>query len=133
MYPLVLWRRIALLGGCCLWLAGCSPTIVGPTMPSGYRIRLPETSQTLRLHPLPLTVQVTDARGMPANDVEVSFRVPPQWAAQVYLDPPQVITQQGQATTTLRAQVAGRIDIEISVEDRTATVPVVILGDSPRF
>lgn len=133
MYPFALWRQIAILGGCFLWLTGCAPTIVGPTLPSGYRVRLPETSQTLRLHPLPLTVQVTDANGMPAEDVEVYFHVPPQWAAQVQIDPPRVATQQGQATTILRARTAGQIDIAITVEDRTAIVPVVVLGDVPRF
>ncbi len=130
--PCTRWRTtIALIGSCLL--AGCAPTIMGPTAPSGYRVRLPETSQTLRSHPLALTVRVTDASGAPAEDVEVHFHVPSQWAAQVHIDPPRVSTQQGQATTTLRARTAGQIAVEITVEDHTASVPVVVLGDAPRF
>lgn len=116
-----------------LLLSGCQPTVLGPTAPSGYRIIVPEASQMLRQHPLPLTVRVQDASGAPVDEVAVEFQLPEAWASRAQLDPPRVVTRQGQATTTLRARTAGQLMVQISVEDRTVTVPITVLGDSPRF
>ena len=112
---------------------GCRPTIVGPTQPSGYHLTLPETSQTLRLQPLTLTVHVNDASGRPLDDVPVHFRVPPHWATIAEISPPTVTTRQGQASATFRARSAGDIVVEVTVEDLTQAIRIAVLGDSPRF
>ena len=127
------WGGKILLGIGILWGSGCAPSLLGPTQPSGYRVQLPQASQTLRAHPLALTVQVRDSAGQPVEDVEVHFRIPPTWTTQARVDPPTVVTQHGQATTTFRAHQAGQMAVEITVEDRTDTVTIVVQGDSPRF
>jgi hypothetical protein len=106
---------------------------VGPTQPSGYRVTLPETSQTLRLQPLTLTVRVTDASGAPVDDVPVHFRIPPQWATVAEIIPPTVTTRQGQAAATFRARTPGYMTVEVMVEDLTYAIPMTVLGDTPRF
>lgn len=116
-----------------LLVGGCQPTVTGPTTPSGYRILVPEASQTLRMQPLPLTVRVHDAAGKPVDEVPVEFQLPDTWTGRAQLDPPRVVTRQGQATTTLRARTAGQLLVQITVEDRTVTVPITVLGDTPRF
>jgi hypothetical protein len=125
--------------GCLLFVCsllatgGCRPTIVGPTQPSGYRLTLPETSQTQRLKPLTLTVHVTDASTRPVDDVPVHFRVLPHWATVAEISPPTVTTRQGQASATFRARTAGDIVIEVTVEDLTQAIRIAVLGDTPRF
>jgi hypothetical protein len=125
--------------GCLLFVCsllatgGCRPTIVGPTQPSGYRLTLPETSQTQRLKPLTLTVHVTDASARPVDDVPVHFRVLPHWATVAEISPPTVTTRQGQASATFRARTAGDIVIEVTVEDLTQAIRIAVLGDTPRF
>lgn len=125
-----------LLGSLSIWcagLSGCAPTSMGPTTPSGYRVTLPEASQTLRMQSLPLTVRVSDEAGKLVDDVPVHFRLPADWASKAVITPPSVVTQQGQATATLRARTAGQIMVEITVEDQTALVPIAVVGDAPRF
>ena len=112
---------------------GCRPTIVGPTQPSGYRLTLPETSQTQRLQPLTLTVHVTDTSGKPVDDVPVHFHIPPHWATIAEISPPTVTTLQGRASATFRARTAGDIVVEVTVEDLTRAIRIAVLGDSPRF
>ncbi|HSX78559.1 MAG TPA: hypothetical protein VLQ80_08325, partial [Candidatus Saccharimonadia bacterium] len=97
-----------------LVLGSCQPTVLGPTTPSGYRLVLPEASQTVRSHPLPLTVRVSDASGQPVDEVLVYFRVPDAWASRAQVDPPTVATRQGQATTTFRARAAGQLMVQIT-------------------
>jgi hypothetical protein len=116
-----------------LVLGSCQPTVLGPTTPSGYRLVLPEASQTVRSHPLPLTVRVSDASGQPVDEVLVYFRVPDAWASRAQVDPPTVATRQGQATTTFRARAAGQLMVQITVEDRTVDIPITVVGDTPRF
>lgn len=116
-----------------LYLGGCHPTIIGPTAPSGYQIVLPEASQTRRWQPLNLTVWVRDTAGQPADDVEVHFHIPPQWSTQAVIEPPRVVTLEGKAVATFRARTLGNMAVEIRVEDRTETVPIVVVGDTPRF
>ena len=116
-----------------LMLVSCRPTVLGPTTPSGYRIELPEASQALRRHPLALTVRVSDAAGKPVDEVLVHFRVPDAWATRARVDPPTVATRQGQATTTFWAQVFGRLMVQITVEDRTADIPITVVGETPHF
>ena len=116
-----------------LVLGSCQPTVLGPTTPSGYRVVLPETSQTVRSHPLPLTVRVSDTSGQPVDEVLVHFRVPDAWASRAQVDPPTVATRQGQATTTFRARAAGQLMVQITVEDRTVDIPITVVGDTPRF
>jgi hypothetical protein len=118
---------------CLVAASGCRPTVLGPTRTSGYRVTLPETSQTLRLQPLTLTVRVTDASGAPVDDVPVHFRIPPQWATVADITPPTVTTRQGQATATFRARTAGHMAVEVTVEELTHAVPMIVLGDTPRF
>ena len=122
-----------LLVGGSLLLGSCQPTVLGPTSPSGYRIVLPETSQALRLHPLALTVRVTDAAGRPVDDVPVRFHVPEAWATRAQVDPPTVATRQGEATTTFQARAIGQVMVQVTVEDRTLDVPITVLGETPRF
>jgi hypothetical protein len=129
---------VAALGGvvlvfCLFAVAGCQPTIVRPTNPSGYHLTLPETSQTLRSHPLTLTVRVTDASGTPLEDVPVHFRIPPDWATVAEISPPTVTTRQGQASATFRARTAGYMVVEVTVEDLTQAIRIAVLGDTPRF
>jgi hypothetical protein len=112
---------------------GCRPTVVGPTQPSGYRLTLPETSQTQRMQPLTLTVHVTDTGGKPVDDVPVHFRVLPSWATVADISPPTVTTRHGQASATFRARTAGDIVIEVTVEDLTRAIRIAVLGDTPRF
>lgn len=116
-----------------LVLGSCQPTVLGPTTPSGYRVVLPEASQTLRSHPLALTVRVSDTAGNPVDEVLVHFRIPEAWATRAQVDPPTVATRQGQATTTLRARAAGQLVVHITVEDRTVDIPITIVGETPRF
>jgi hypothetical protein len=116
-----------------LVLEGCRPTVLGPTMPSGYRVVLPEASQVQRSHPLPLTVRVSDMAGQLVDEVLVHFRIPDAWATRAQVDPPTVATRQGQATTTFRARASGRLMVQITVEDRTANIPITVVGDTPRF
>jgi hypothetical protein len=124
--------RLVLL--CCLLtMPGCRATVLGPTQPSGYRVTLPEASQTGRLRPLTLLVHVTDTHGTPVDDVPVHFRIPQTWATVAEVTPPIVITQRGQATATFRARTAGQMAVEVSVEDLTAPVQIAVLGDTPRF
>ena len=116
-----------------LVLVSCQPTVLGPTTPSGYRVVLPEASQTLRSHPLPLTVHVSDAAGQPVDEVLVQFRIPESWATRAQVDPPIVATRQGRAITTFRAQAPGQLMVQITVEDRTVDIPITVVGDTPRF
>ena len=116
-----------------LFLGSCQPTVLGPTTPSGYRIVLPKASQALRSHPLALTVRISDAAGKPVDEVLVHFRVPDAWAGRAQVDPPTVATRQGQATTTFRARASGQLMVQITVEDRTADIPITVLGDTARF
>jgi hypothetical protein len=116
-----------------LFLGSCRPAVLGPTTPSGYRIELPEASQALRSHPLALTVRISDAAGKPVDEVLVHFRVPDAWAGRAQVDPPMVATRQGQATTTFRARAPGQLMVQITVEDRTADIPITVVGDTPRF
>ena len=116
-----------------LVLGSCQPTVLGPTMPSGYRLVLPQASQALRSHPLALTVRVSDTDGKPVDEVLVHFRVPDAWATRAQVDPPTVATRQGQATTTFRARASGQLMVQITVEDRTANIPITVVGDTPRF
>ena len=116
-----------------LVLVSCQPTVLGSTTPSGYRVVLPEASQTLRSHPLPLTVHVSDAAGQPVDEVLVQFRIPESWATRARVDPPIVATRQGRATTTFRAQAPGQLMVQITVEDRTVDIPITVVGDTPRF
>lgn len=118
---------------CLLTVSSCRPTAVGPTRPSGYRIMLPEASQTVRLRSLTLTVRITDAHGTPIDDVPVHFRIPQAWAAVADVTPPVVVTQHGQASAAFRARAAGQMEVEVSVEDRTETVRIAVLGETPRF
>jgi hypothetical protein len=122
-----------LLIGWSLVLGSCRPTVLGPTTPSGYRLVLPQTSQVLRSHPLPLTVRVSDMAGQPVDEVLVHFRIPDAWATRAQVDPPTVATRQGQATTTFRARASGQLTIQITVEDRTGDIPITVVGDTPRF
>jgi hypothetical protein len=125
---------VSLISVCCLLtMAGCRPTVVGLTQPSGYRVLLPEASQTERLRPLTLTVRLTDAYGTPVDDVPVHFRIPPAWAAVADVTPAVVITQRGHASAAFRASTAGQMEVEVSVEDRTETVRIAVLGETPRF
>lgn len=126
------WFAI-LVVGCGLLLGSCHPTVLGPTTPSGYRVVPPETSQALLMHPLVLTVRVSDARGQPVDEALVHFHVPETWAGRAQVDPPTVATRQGQATTTFRARTAGQLVVQITVEDRTVDVPITVLGETPRF
>ena len=114
-------------------LGSCQPTVLGPTTPSGYRVVLPEASQAVRSHPLALTVRISDAAGKPVDEVLVRFHIPETWAARAQVDPPTVATRQGQATTTFRARAAGQMVLQITVEDRTADIPITVVGDAPRF
>jgi hypothetical protein len=114
-----------------LMLGSCQPTVMGPTTPSGYRVVLPEASQMLRSHPLALTVRVSDLDGQPVDEVLVHFRVSDAWARRAQVDPPTVATRQGQATTTLRAWEFGRVMVHITVEDRTADIPITVVGEMP--
>ena len=116
-----------------LALESCQPTVLGPTTPSGYRVVLPEASQVLRSHPLALTVRISDTAGQPVDEVLVHFRVPDAWATRAQVDPPTVATRQGQATTTFRARAPGQLMVQITVEDRTADIPITVVGDTPRF
>ena len=122
-----------LLVGWSLVLGSCQPTVLVPTTPSGYRIELPEASQALRSHPLALTVRVSDATGKPVDEVLVHFHIPEAWATRAQVDPPTVATRQGQATTTFRARATGQLMVQITVEDRTADIPITVVGDTPRF
>lgn len=126
------WFAVLVVGWSLL-LGSCHPTVLGPTAPSGYRVVLPEASHALRMHPLALTVRVSDAAGQPVDEVLVHFRVPETWAGRAQVDPPTVATRQGQATTTFRARAAGQLMVQITVEDRTVDIPITVLGDTPRF
>jgi hypothetical protein len=126
------WFAILVVGWGLL-LVSCHPTVLEPTTPSGYRVVLPEASQALRMHPLALTVRVSDATGQPVDEVLVHFHVPETWASRAQVDPPTVATRQGQATTTFWARTAGQMVVQITVEDRTVDVPITVLGDTPRF
>ena len=122
--PLIVWS---------LFLGSCQPTVLGPTTPSGYRIVLPQASQALRSHPLALTVHISDTAGKPVDEVLVHFRIPDAWATRAQVDPPTVATRQGQATTTFRARAYGQLMVQITVEDRTANIPITVVGETPRF
>ena len=127
------WFVALLLVGWSVILGSCQPTVLGPTTPSGYRVVLPEASQTVRAHPLALTVRVRDVSGQPVDEVLVHFHIPEAWAARAQVDPPTVATRQGQATTTFRARAAGQLVVQITVEDRTVDIPITVVGDTPRF
>lgn len=127
------WFVALLLVGGSFVLGSCQPTVLGPTTPSGYRVVLPEASQTVRSHPLALTVRVSDPAGKPVDEVLVHFHIPEAWAARAQVDPPTVATRQGQATTTFRARVAGQMVVQITVEDRTVDIPITVVGEAPRF
>lgn len=116
-----------------LMLTACQPTVVGPTQPSGYRLIIPPTLQMNRWQSLPLSVRVTDANGTPVDDVPVSFRLALPYTAMAELDPLTVHTQDGKATTTLRAKAAGYIMVDVTVEDITETIYITIVGETPRF
>ena len=126
------WFAVLMVGWGLL-LESCHPTVLGPTTPSGYRVVLPDASQALRMHPLALTVRVSDATGQPVDEVLVHFHVPETWASHARVNPPTVATRQGQATTTFLARTAGQMMVQITVEDRTVDVPITVLGDTPRF
>jgi len=127
------WCAVLLLLGSVVLVGSCRPTVLGPTTPSGYRVVVPETSQTVRMYPLPLTVRVSDAAGKPVDEVLVHFQIPADWASRAQVDPPTVATRQGQATTTFRGRAAGQMVVQITVEDRTVDIPITVLGETPRF
>ena len=127
------WCAALLLASWSCVLGSCQPAVLGPTTPSGYRVVLPEASQTLRAYPLALTVRVRDTAGRPVDEVLVHFHIPDAWAARAQVDPPTVATRQGQATTTFRARTAGQMMVQITVEDHTVDIPITVLGDTPRF
>lgn len=127
------WGRAVGVIGLGMLLGQCHPTVVGPTVPSGYRLTLPEASQTVRAYPLPLTVSVRDAQGQPVEDAVVEFRLPEAWAKRAQVDPPVVNTRQGRATTTFRAYASGQVLLQVTVEDRTVDIPIAVVGDAPRF
>ncbi len=129
----VRWCRALTFAGVVALGGSCQPTVLGPTVPSGYRITVPEASQTIRAHPLALTVHVRDAAGQLVDDVLVQFVIPDHWASQARVEPPTVATRQGQATTTFRARTAGQMQVQITVEDRTVHIPINVVGDIPRF
>ncbi len=112
---------------------GCGPTISRPTTPSNYRVHVPAASQTRLGQALALTVRVTDANGIPVEDVPVHFHLPATWTTVAEVTPPTVMTRHGQATATFRARRADRMTVRIGVEDFSALVDVVVLGDTPRF
>lgn len=114
-------------------VSGCMPTIIGPTSPSHYHVRLPAASQIQRHQPLTVTVRVTDTQGYPVDDVQVHFRLPASWAALATITPPTAITIAGVASATLQARAAGRMALHVQVEDVSALVDITILGDAPRF
>ena len=112
---------------------GCGPTISRPTTPSNYRVYVPAASQTRLGQALTLTVRVTDANGIPVEDVPVHFHLPATWTTVAEVTPPTVVTRHGQASATFRARRADRMTVRIGVEDFSALVDVVVLGDTPRF
>ncbi len=112
---------------------GCTPTILGPTSPSRYRVQLPVRSQIQRNRSLTLTVHVTDTQGQPVDDVEVHFRLPDAWSARATVTPPTAVTIDGAATATFQARVHGRVALQVQVEDVSALIDITILGDTPRF
>lgn len=116
-----------------LLLTACQPTAIGPTKPSGYRLIVPSTLQTSRLQSLTLSVRVTDANGAPVNNVPVSFRLVRPSTAMADLEPLTADTQDGKATTTLRAKTAGIVMVAVTLEDITATIRITVLGETPRF
>jgi hypothetical protein len=122
-----------LLACCLITLSSCQATVLGPTMPSGYRVILPAASQTRRLQSLLLTVQVTDAAGNPVDDVPVHFRLPENGSTRATIEPPLVKTQNGRASSTFRARTAGQVSVEITVENLTQTIHISVLGETPRF
>lgn len=100
---------------------------------ASYRVTLPAASQTTRLRPLPLTVHVTDTDGQPVDNVAVQFRIAQTGLTAAQVEPPTVLTRDGQATAVFRARAAGQISIAITVDDHTETVHISVLGESPRF
>lgn len=112
---------------------GCAHISRGVVLPSGYRVVMPEASQTLRMQPLPLTVQVMDAEAIPVHELPVQFRLPQTPAAVAVIEPPTVVTRDGKATAIFQSRSAGRFGVEITVEGYTETVHVTVLGDTPRF
>jgi hypothetical protein len=44
-----------------------------------------------------------------------------------------VKTRHGRATTAFRARSAGRVAVEITVEDLTETIRIAVVGETPRF
>jgi hypothetical protein len=119
---------------CCVLIwGGCTRTNQAVALPSGYRVTMPEASQTLRMRPLALTVQVTDAAGAPVDEVPVQFRMPRVSPAVAEIEPPTVVTRDGKATAIFRSRSEGRFEVEITVAGYTETVYVTVLGDTPRF
>jgi len=112
---------------------GCQSKPLGPTKPSGYRITIPDASQVGRFQPLTLSVHVTDVSGMPVDNIPVSFHLPQSWTTAASLDPPTVLTHNGKASTTFRAQTAGHVTLGITVENLTETVHITVVGETPRF
>ena len=94
---------------------------------------LPAASQTTRRHPLLITVRIMDAHGVPVDEVPVSFRIPQRWMASATVTPAMAMTRHGRATTTFRAHSAGRIPVEITVEDLARTIYIAVVGETPRF
>lgn len=86
-----------------------------------------------RWQSLPLSVQVTDANGVPVDDVPVAFRLLPATTNIAEIEPLTVHTQHGKATTTLRAKTAGYVVVDVTVENITETIYITITGETPRF
>ena len=114
-------------------VSGCTPTILGPTSPSHYRVQLPATSQIQRHQSLTVTVRVTDTKGRPVDDVPVHFRLPAAWSARATITPPTATTIAGVATATVQSRASGHIPLHVQVEDVSAFVDITVLGDTPRF
>ncbi|GIX46284.1 MAG: hypothetical protein KatS3mg131_0495 [Candidatus Tectimicrobiota bacterium] len=121
-----------LLSSSAFMLVGCAAR--GQSLAaSGWHVQVPAASQVRRLHPLPLTVRLSDAAGQPVDGVPVRFRPLPPWTAAAEVVPDTVVTRHGQATATFRATAAGRVPVEITIANLRKVIDITVLDDTPRF
>jgi hypothetical protein len=116
-------RRLLLL--CCALTIGnlaCAPKLIGPTSNSGYFFSILTTPMVLKGEPMPLVVQVQDARGNPVNGIPVEFEVEPAWRQEATVSASRVITSQGRAQTIFRAELVGIVRVTVRVDHTTAEI-----------
>jgi Big-like domain-containing protein len=139
-YTVLRYTVLALLGlGFSCGVVACAPTLVGPTVPSGYFLSMEVSTPIIwlgastagRAEQFPtmaeVSVRVQDKQGQPVDGVPVTFEVEPDWAQYASVSPSQGTTRGGVARTVFAARLSGVVHITARVDNTTARTRITVL------